>query len=309
MKKPVKVVFGIDMETDVGSWTPFYEGLVRGTPRLLKLFAAKGVKVTTYWVAEAARKHPEVLRDVQSAGHEIGTHSLTHETVGQPLFDIPGIYPLLPHEVRPRIELATRIVADTAGAQPVSWRCPRLFGGTAVTNALEDLGYTSDATYPMYFYEKRRYPYHPSRTDWTKPGRSRLIEIVQFADMGLRSRDPHGRDRDQWPLYRTTSARQFAPHITSFLRYIEARDTKDTSAWPAVLCFYFHPWEFWKMPQGAIHYGEGAVLPDPFLVKGCGAYCLKQVGLLIDWLKSIGGEFQTAAECADEWRARLGERA
>ena len=31
------VVFGFDMETDIGSWTPFYEGLVHGTPRMLDL--------------------------------------------------------------------------------------------------------------------------------------------------------------------------------------------------------------------------------------------------------------------------------
>ena len=55
MGKAVKAVFGIDMETDVGSWTPFYEGLVNGTPRLMDMLAKRGVTVTTFWVAEAAR--------------------------------------------------------------------------------------------------------------------------------------------------------------------------------------------------------------------------------------------------------------
>jgi hypothetical protein len=31
------VVLGFDMETDIGSFTPFYEGVKRGTPHLLKL--------------------------------------------------------------------------------------------------------------------------------------------------------------------------------------------------------------------------------------------------------------------------------
>ena len=305
MHRPIEAVIGIDMETDIGSWTPFYEGLVHGSPRIMSLLADKGVRVTTFWVAEAARKHPEILREVQSAGHEIGAHSLNHETVGEALFDIPGLYPLLPHEVKPRCELTTDIIADIAGSRPVSWRCPRLFGGTNVTNALEELGYLCDATYPMYFYRSRRYPYHPSADDWSQVGELGLIEIPQFADMGMESTDPYGRDRDQWPLYRTTSAATFFPHVESFLDTFADADGEGGADWPAVLCFYLHPWEFWEMPQGAIHYGEGSVVPDPFLVQGCGDYCLEQVGLLIDRLAAMGVRFLTAEQCATEWRERL----
>ena len=67
MAEPITVVLGFDMETDVGSWTPFYEGLVHGTPLLLNLLADKGVKATCFFVGQAAQDHPEVLRDVQAA--------------------------------------------------------------------------------------------------------------------------------------------------------------------------------------------------------------------------------------------------
>jgi len=39
--QPIYVLFGVDMETDVGSFTPFYEGVQHGTPLLLDLFARK----------------------------------------------------------------------------------------------------------------------------------------------------------------------------------------------------------------------------------------------------------------------------
>ena len=48
------------------------------------------------------------------------------------------------------------------------------------------------------------------------------------------------------------------------------------------------------MPEGVIHFGEGGVMPDPFLTKGCGKYCLNQVELLIDWPKSKEASFLTA---------------
>jgi len=293
--REIQVVFGIDMETDIGSWTPFYEGVSKGTPLLLNLFAKKSIPLTAFWVADTARRFPEIVREMESAGHETGTHSLYHETVGDSLFEIPGTYPLLPEEVQPRIKLATDILEDIVGHKVVSWRCPRLFGGTHVTNALEALGYECDATYPMYFYNEQLFPYHPSQENLTEQGSLNLIEIIQFADMGMESKDDYGREKDQWPLYRTQSTEAFIPHIESFMSYLEKNDPSQK---PIVLCFYFHPWEFWGMPEGVIHFVEGGVMPDPFLTKACGKYCLNQVELLIDWLKSKEASFLTAGQCA-----------
>ncbi len=33
----ISVVLGFDCETDIGSWTPFYEGLVHGMPVIQEL--------------------------------------------------------------------------------------------------------------------------------------------------------------------------------------------------------------------------------------------------------------------------------
>jgi hypothetical protein len=210
----------------------------------------------------------------------------------------------LPEEVYPRIEKATNIVEDITGEKVVSWRCPRLFGGTEVTNSLETLGYECDATYPMYYYGNQLFPYHPSKDSWLNEGSLNLIEIIQFADMGMESEDPYGRDKDPWPVYRTRSTAELIPHIESFIRYIE---TNDKSQKPLVLCFYLHPWEFWEMPEGLIHFGEGGVFPDPFLVKGCGEYCLNQIEILIDWLLSKEAVFLTAGACARKWKDILSE--
>ncbi len=295
----ITAVFGFDMETDVGSFTPFYEGLVHGTPLVLNLLAEKGVRSTCFFVGQAAKDHPQVALDVKSAGHEIGCHSLYHETVGKSIFPIPGLPDLLPHEVLPRLKINTEWVEEITGDRPVSFRCPRLFGSNAVCNALEELGYVADASYPMYRFMDRITPYHPSRDDWTQVGDLSLVQIPNFADLTIDSHDPYGRDRDQWPLFRTESAKALSGHIDAFINYCRARKQ------PAVLCFYFHPWEFWPMPQGPIHYGEATVIPDPFIVKNCGDYALRQLGLLIDQLKDRGATFQTAAECAAEWRTRL----
>jgi hypothetical protein len=288
----IKVMFGFDMETDIGSWTPWYDGLVNGTPVILDILKKHEISATFYFTGDSCKKHPEVTLAVKDAGHEIGCHTLFHETIGESLFEIPGMVPILPHEVEPRIKLATEWVEEVAGVRPVSFRCPRLFGSTTVVNALENLGYLTDATYPMYYFKKQLEPYHPSSDDWTKKGAMKLLELPNFADLSMDSQDKYGRDMDQWPLFRTESADKVMEHINGYLNYCKQQAVEP------FLCFYFHPWEFWPMPEGLLHYGEGAVLPDPFLIKNCGEYGAQQFELLIKKLKAIGADFYQAQELA-----------
>lgn len=284
------VMFGFDMETDVGSWTPYYEGLVHGTPRILELLARHGITATFFFTGDAARSRPEVVRMVDSADHEVGCHSLYHETLGDEIFPIPGVKPVLPEECHHRVEVATEVVQQILGKKMLSFRAPRLWGSTAMVNALEDLGYVADASYPMYFYKDRLAPYHPDRSNWTAEGRMKIVEIPNFADMTLESQDAYGRDRDQWPLFRTKGASALMVHVDNMLEFYRKQ------ALPAVFCFYLHPWEFHEMPQGPIHFGEGAVIPDPFIVKNCGQPAVEELDRLIVMLKERGASFAQAKD-------------
>ena len=189
------------METDIGSFTPFYEGVKHGTPHMLKLLEKHGIRATFFWTGHAAENNPEMVRRVRDAGHETGCHGLYHETLGDPIFPLPNNWPILPSEVEGRLREATRIVRKVSGVRPVSFRCPRLWGSTKVLNVLEKLGYVADASFPLYFFRKPFVPYHPSAKDWTRPGRMRIVEIPNFCDLSMESNDPYQRDRDQWPVY------------------------------------------------------------------------------------------------------------
>ena len=295
MKGKLSIIFGIDMETDVGHFTPFYEGVKNATPVLLELFEQKNIKTTFYFTGDAARQNPYSVELVRGSGNEIGCHSLFHETIGEELFPIPGVKPILPEEVKSRLETATRWVEEVSGARPVSFRCPRLWGSTAVVNALDQLGYVSDASYPMYFFRQRFAPFHPDSMDWTQEGQLHILEIPNFADMTMESKDPLlERDRDQWPLFRTEGTDALMVHIENFLDFIDKRNL------PAVLCFYFHPWEFIQVKK-RYHYGEGAVIPDAFITKNCGKKALREFSRLIDMLKAMGGTFYRADNFVKGW--------
>jgi peptidoglycan-N-acetylglucosamine deacetylase len=292
----VDVLLGFDMETDVGSFTPYYEGVRHGTPKLLDVLEKHDVRATFFWTGHAAENHPEMVRRVRDAGHETGCHGLYHETLGDPIFPLPNNWPLLPSEVEGRLKVATRLVREAGGGRPVSFRCPRLWGSTNVLNVLEKLGYVADASFPLYFYRKPFVPYHPSAKDWTKPGRMKILEIPNFCDLAMESSDPYQRDRDQWPTFRTRSPQFVMEKAEGFIDYVRQRGGRP------VLCFYLHPWEFHPMPQGAMDFGESSVRPLPFIVKNCGPKALAALDRLCVMLKERGARFVTAKALAAEYR-------
>lgn len=290
------VVIGIDMETDIGSFTSNYEGVLRGTPNLLSVMRNQGVKATFFWTGHAAENNPAMVRRVKNAGHETGCHGLLHETLGNPLFPLPNNWPMLPSEVEGRITKATKVVARVDGERPVSFRCPRLWGSTRVVNVLEKLRYKADASLPMYYYRERFVPYHPSSRDWTKRGNLKIVEIPNFCDLSMKSKDPvYQRDRDQWPLFRIKSAKALMGKVESFIGYVEERRHCP------VVCFYFHPWEFCRMPQGGISFGEASVHPLPFIVMNCGEKALTEFENLCALLRKRGGRFVTARAIAEKY--------
>lgn len=296
-KASFEVVFGIDMETDIGSFTANYRGIRYGTPRLLSLLKRHGIEATFFWTGQAARDNPEMVKRVREAGHETGCHGLYHETLGDPIFPLPNNWPLLPDEVEGRLRIATDIVRRISGVAPVSFRCPRLWGSTRVVNVLDKLGYVADASLPLYFYRTMFVPYHPSPKDWTKKGNLSIVEIPNFCDLTMKSKDPlYQRDRDQWPLFRTKSARVLMKKVVSFVDYVRKRGCRP------VVCFYFHPWEFEEMPQAGLSFGEALVKPLPFLVRNCGRKAVQEFDRLCGMLRDKGAKFLTARAVAAEYR-------
>lgn len=290
------VIFGFDMETDIGSYTPFYEGVQHGTQPILDVLEKHDIPATFFWTGHAAENNADMVRVVRDAGHETGCHGLFHETLGDPIFPLPNNWPILPSEVEGRLSQATDIIKEVSGVQPVSFRCPRLWGSTQVVNVLEKLGYTADASFPLYFYGAPFVPYYPSVTNWSQPGKSRVLEIPNFCDLTMQSNDPYQRDRDQWPLFRTKDASFLMEKVDGFVSYVKEKGKRP------VVCFYFHPWEFCPMPQGALDFGECSVKPLPFIVENCGEYAVEQFDRTCAMLKARGARFVTSGRLAEEYK-------
>ena len=183
----ITVVFGFDSETDVGSWTPFYEGLQHGTPRILDLLAQKGVTSTFFFTGDAAMQHPEIVKQVAAAGHEVGAHSLYHETVGDPSSRSRG------EAAAPGGKCPAGAPRHRGGRQRVgraaSPGAALACGKHRRRQPLEELGYIADASYPSTTTASSWCP----TTQAARIGRKGRLEGASdhnFADMTIESKDP-----------------------------------------------------------------------------------------------------------------------
>jgi peptidoglycan-N-acetylglucosamine deacetylase len=84
------------------------------TPRLLRLLDARGVRATFFLIGERARRHPEVVREIARAGHEIGNHTWRHRNA----------WFLAPAAAAREIVEGARILGDIVGRPPRLFRPP-----------------------------------------------------------------------------------------------------------------------------------------------------------------------------------------
>lgn len=83
------------------------------TPRLLDQLDAAGVKATFFCIAQRAREHPTLIRDVVARGHRIENHTDTH----------PNHFSLLgPRAMAREVTAAQRCLAELTGRQPRFFR-------------------------------------------------------------------------------------------------------------------------------------------------------------------------------------------
>ncbi|MHB1346075.1 MAG: polysaccharide deacetylase family protein [Candidatus Humimicrobiaceae bacterium] len=264
IKKNKYLIFGFDMEPDVGSTSVNYEGVKYGTPRITDILEKNSVKATFLWTGDCALKNEDILKYVDSKGYEIGCHSLFHEDLGEVNFVSSSISKILDEELEHRLTLNVEVVKKITGKNPKSFRSPRGFGSNKLIEVLEKLGFEQDSSYLQFNRGSRDFPYFASKTNWEKEGDSNILELPCFCfDMENASDNTFARRLDSWPRLRTHGARFVFENMLPIV------DRQYDNFGMSALTFYLHPWEFHKMPQ-SIKYAEGTLYYDEFLYKNTG---------------------------------------
>lgn len=69
------------LEIPLTGWNSFEHRIVPAGRRLLEILDQAGVKATFFILGKVAEEHPEIVRDIAAAGHELGTHGYSHTLI------------------------------------------------------------------------------------------------------------------------------------------------------------------------------------------------------------------------------------
>jgi len=113
------------------------------TMLVLDMLAQHGVSATFFVLGWVAEHHPQIVRQIRQAGHEIGCHSYLHSLV----------YDLTPSQFREDTRRAVTAIADACGVIPRLYRAPSYSITKRSLWALEilaEFGFTHDSSiYPI----------------------------------------------------------------------------------------------------------------------------------------------------------------
>ena len=84
------------------------------TLRLLDLLDEYQHKATFFTLGNVATKHPELIRRITKAGHEIASHGCNHE----------AIFSLSPKQIKEDVTNSVKILEDTSGQKVLGYRAP-----------------------------------------------------------------------------------------------------------------------------------------------------------------------------------------
>ncbi len=126
-----KVDFPVSVPEDLTANTWFAYGYREGIPRMLDLWDKHGVKVTSHMIGEAARRHPELAREIVRRGHEAAAHGPRWSSQ----------YAMSRAEERQFLIDGTRMVEQVTGQRPIGYNANWLRRGPNTLPLLQELGY------------------------------------------------------------------------------------------------------------------------------------------------------------------------
>jgi polysaccharide deacetylase family protein (PEP-CTERM system associated) len=203
-------------------WPAFPPRLDLGINILLNQLDRAGARATFFVLGWVAEKHPNIVKRIADAGHEIGCHSYQHRLV----------YDLTPSEFREDTRRACAAIQDACGRAPRAYRAPSysIVAGTLwALEILAECGFTHDSSIFPIVHDRYGIPGYKRHAHRLYTPSGPLIE-VPAATVQLRS----GRIA---PVGGGAYLRLFPYRYTA----AGIRRLNGIERQPA--CIYVHPWE------------------------------------------------------------------
>lgn len=200
-------------------WSMLERRVENNTLKVLDLYAEAGVRATFFTLGWIAERHPQLMRKIVDAGHEVASHGYDHRRV----------FTLNPKSFAADLDTTRKILEDTSGVRVVGYRAPSFSIDRRTPWAhevLADNGYHYSSSVAPVAHDHYGWRQSP-RFAWKPVAGSDLLELpVTTAEWaGRRIAAGGGGFFRLFPYAVTRSA---VRQVNNLHR-------------PAI--FYFHPWE------------------------------------------------------------------
>ncbi|WP_163183617.1 polysaccharide deacetylase family protein [Neobacillus sedimentimangrovi] len=127
------------------------------TPKVLKIFSQAKGKATFFMIGEQMRNYPELVQQVAALGHEIGSHTYTHQKLS-----------LLSYEdCLSEFEKTERLIEKLIGIKPTVFRPPFMDYHEDMVSLLQQKGYTMIGALNL------------MAQDWGQPGVDHILKTTR----------------------------------------------------------------------------------------------------------------------------------
>src|SRR3954447_25268637 len=127
------------------SWDGQESRVVRNTNRILELLEERGARATFFVLGWVAERHPELIRRIAAAGHEIASHGYGHDL----------LYTLTPAEFRADVDRGKKLLEDLTGQRVTGYRAPSFSITDWAATILQELGFEYDSSvFPTFAHDR-----------------------------------------------------------------------------------------------------------------------------------------------------------
>ncbi|MGH7680045.1 MAG: XrtA system polysaccharide deacetylase [Gemmatimonadaceae bacterium] len=226
-------VSAFDQVVSRDDWARLPSRLEHNIPILLEDLDRAGAKGTFFTLGWVAKHRASVVREIQSAGHEIASHGYWHRRVNT----------ISPDEFREDVRSSKRALEDLTGEQVRGYRAPSfsIIPGTEwAFDVLIEEGFQYDSS--LFPIRRRGYGY---------PGAPKSPHVIRRGPGEL----------TEFPLATTSLAGVTIPaagggYLRHFPFALIRRAFRDADARAVPSTFYIHPWEIDpdqpRLPVGAV---------------------------------------------------------
>ena len=103
------------LDQEPANWSRYQDRIVAPVRELLELFEAASTKATFFVLGHVAERHPELIREIHDAGHEIASHGCEHRF----------IYNQTPEAFEADVGRSVRLLREITGADTIAgYRAP-----------------------------------------------------------------------------------------------------------------------------------------------------------------------------------------